>query len=126
MDNLSLAVAILVALSVASERLVEIIKGMIPFLANKIEDNPAKERWRKVVLQVLAVGAGIFTAWLAKDVINAAFPNWGFQGIWALGLLASGGSGFWNSIAAYLLKVKDIKGVELNRDITTLRGAQKP
>jgi hypothetical protein len=30
----------------------------------------------------------------------------------ALGLLASGGSGFWNSILTYVTKAKDIKAAE--------------
>jgi len=36
-------------------------------------------------------------------------------GILALGLLASGGSGFWNSVATYVLKVKDIRAADAER-----------
>jgi len=35
--------------------------------------------------------------------------SWSILG---LGLLASGGSGFWNSVLTYVTKVKDIKTVE--------------
>jgi hypothetical protein len=35
-----------------------------------------------------------------------------FTGKLALGLLASGGSGFWNSILAYITKAKDVKAAE--------------
>jgi hypothetical protein len=111
--NLTAIVSILVALSVASERLVEIIKGLFSFLNTESSD-PTKERLRRVALQALAVVAGIITALLAhpaiKDVVPGLSSHW--TGIVALGLLASGGSGFWNAILGYVLNVKDIKKAE--------------
>lgn len=111
--NLSTIVSVLVALSVASERLVEIIKGLFAFL-NKENSDPTKERLRRVALQALAVAAGIVTALLAhpaiKDVVPGLSGHW--TGILALGLLASGGSGFWNAVLGYVLNVKDIKKAE--------------
>ena len=35
-----------------------------------------------------------------------------WTGTLALGLLASGGSGFWNSILTYVTKAKDLKAAE--------------
>jgi hypothetical protein len=104
-------VALLVTLSVASERLVEIVKGFLPFLGEEITTDAKKERARKATLQVLAVGAGIITALLAKPALGEAVPPGlqGSSGILALGLLASGGSGFWNAILSYMLQVKEIK-----------------
>ena len=57
---------------------------------------------------MLAVASGIVTALLARDYVPAqlSIPSRGWS-IIGLGLLASGGSGFWNSILTYLLKVKD-------------------
>jgi hypothetical protein len=111
--SLTAIVSILVALSVASERLVEIIKGLFSFLNTESSD-PTKERLRRVALQALAVVAGIITALLAhpaiKDVVPGLSSHW--TGIVALGLLASGGSGFWNAILGYVLNVKDIKKAE--------------
>jgi hypothetical protein len=110
-------VTLLVALSLASERLVEIIKGMVPFL-NTENPDAQKERLRRLVLHLLAVAAGMLTAYLAKPVISDApafkevIGNSGLGQVWALGLLASGGSSFWNSILSYLLKVKNIKEAE--------------
>jgi hypothetical protein len=50
-------------------------------------------------------------AFLAKpaavDLLPRTLTN--FPGILALGLMASGGSGFWNAILGYLLQVKNIK-----------------
>jgi hypothetical protein len=114
MDTAKLAsiVGLLIALSVASERLVEIVKGAIPPLNGKSKV-PWKEGVRRTVLQVLAVVAGIITAFLARPTIpTEVLPATGDSAIFALGLLASGGSGFWNSVLTYVLKAKDIKEVE--------------
>ncbi len=108
MENLSIIVALLVALSVASERLVEIIKGLIPSL-DKENTDPIKEGRRKSCLQLLAVIAGIVTTLLASPAIEGVIPNLDWISIIALGLLASGGSGFWNSVTTYVNKAKDIK-----------------
>jgi hypothetical protein len=106
-DKLSTIVTLLVALSVASERLVEIIKGYFPSLNLELKD-PKQEGRRKANLQFLAVVAGIVTALLARPVLPAGLPG-GILPTLALGLLASGGSGFWNSIQSYVLKLKELK-----------------
>ena len=116
--KLTVIVTLVLALSVASERLVEIIKGVIPWLDTK-KDKP-NEAWmegvRRMLLQVLAVISGIFTAWLSSDYLPAevAKPTdtWSIVG---LGLLASGGSGFWNSILDYFTGLKDIKSAEAKK-----------
>jgi hypothetical protein len=110
LDFLYAVVALLVAISLASERLVEIIKGVIPFLNTESSGN--RETYRRLALHILAILAGVLTVYLAKD----AFPDNLKKlseggGLLALGLLASGGSSFWNSILTYLVKVKDIKEV---------------
>src|SRR6266496_2660805 len=80
-------------------------------LANQQRRKPAEEGWRKAALQVIAVFAGITTAWLAGPAVPAFLPH-DFTGKLALGLLASGGSGFWNSILTYVTKAKDVKAAE--------------
>jgi hypothetical protein len=111
-NSLAVIVALLIALSVASERLVAIVKGVIPFL-NQENSNPTLEGWRTSALQVLAVAAGIVTALLARPLIPSIVPGWdNIPALLALGLLASGGSGFWNSIQGYVNQVKDIKKLE--------------
>lgn len=114
MENLVAIVSLILALSVASERLVEIVKGFIPSLDNQITDNPNAEARRRSFLQILAVLSGVFTAFLASDYIPrelaVSTKSWSILG---LGLLASGGSGFWNSVLSYVAKVKEIKKVEL-------------
>ena len=112
MNGLSELVGFIISLSIASERLVEIIKGFIPAL-NQTDPNPKREGIRRSLIQMLAVGSGILTAFMAKDYlpseISKLSSNWNILG---LGLLASGGSGFWNSILTYVTKVKDIKTIE--------------
>ncbi len=101
--SLSQIIAVIIALSVASERLVEIIKGWIPYLNKKFGDTP-KDYWhsedvRKALIQLMAVVGGIVTALLASPAISILLPEWTTTPhVLALGLLASGGSGFWNSI----------------------------
>ena len=101
-------VALLVSLSVASERLVEIIKGLFPSL-NQENSDPKKEGWRRAGLQALAVLAGIITALLARPAIQGMEKWETLSGTLAIGFLASGGSGFWNAILMYVKNVKDIK-----------------
>lgn len=108
--DVSTSVSLLAALSVASERLVEIIKGAIPWL-NEEKKDAREEGRRQAVLHVLAAVAGIITALLAssaiKDMVPAAWSS--MPGIFVLGLFASGGSGFWNSILTYVKAAKDLK-----------------
>jgi hypothetical protein len=113
MEKLTAVVSLLVALSVAAERLVEIVKGMIPSLNLECAD-PRLEAWRRCSIQLLAVVAGILTVILSRRAIPTGLVNlddWG--GVLALGLLSSGGSGFWNSILTYVAKVKDVKEAEV-------------
>jgi drug/metabolite transporter (DMT)-like permease len=108
--------AFLVALSIASERLVEIIKGLIPALSKRQED-ATKEGRRAAILQIIAVLSGILTAFLAMPASKGVLPGTltSLPGILALGLLASGGSGFWNAILSYLLQIKNLKKSEALR-----------
>lgn len=110
MDSLVNFIQILIALSIASERLVEIVKGFWPFLNNTNKD-AKKEGWRRVILHVLAAVSGIVTALLAQQWVGDAFPDgWNTPvALLAIGLLISGGSGFWNVILSYLLQVKNLK-----------------
>jgi hypothetical protein len=107
-ETLSAVVSLLVVLSIASERLVEIVKGLSAWL-NEERQDPRQEGWRKAALQFLAVVAGIVTAFLGQPAIQSA----GIQGwdtptaVRGLGLLAGGGSGVWHSILAYWKNVRD-------------------
>lgn len=119
-ETLTAIVTLLVTLSIASERLVEIVKGLCPWL-NTEHPDATREGRRRAALHLLAVIAGWVTACLAGDVIAALkipgffAPDGGIT-CWqcvGLGLLASGGSGLWNSVLSYLVKVKDLKGEQV-------------
>lgn len=88
-----------------------------------------KESRRRSYLQSLAVVSGIATAYLASPYIPPDFakPDDGWR-ILGLGLLASGGSGFWNSVLTYVTKVKDIKTMEAEtaKVTTAIAKAQQP
>lgn len=141
-NKLIAIVTILITLSIASERLVEIIKGFFPKLITPPSDDPQLEARRKANVSLLAVASGIITTFLAspllagifkdlfKDSSCPMFISWfgslgnnapcgfslntnGLLLILALGLLASGGSSLWNSILEYLLKIKDLKKIEV-------------
>lgn len=118
--ELSDLIAYVVALSIAAERMVEIIKGVVPFLQKKAETEEL-ENWRRVALHLLAVGAGMLTAHIAMPAVSELVPaQWqGFTGIVALGLLASGGSSLWNSVLDYASAVKSI--TKLNAELKKLR-----
>ena len=116
MDSLMSFVTLLITLSIASERLVEIIKNAIPWLNNRNTD-PKKEGWRRGILQAMAVIAGILTAHLVGpflgDLVSGAWKS--VPGLLALGLLVSGGSGLWNTVLSYLLSLKNIKAAQLKQ-----------
>ena len=112
-EDLAALVSLILALSVASERLVEIVKGVFPFLNNE-NTNMMLEGWRRAALHALAVLSGIVTAYMASDYIPVGTAGPVKEvGVVGLGLLASGGSSFWNSIATYVLKIKDLKKIEV-------------
>ncbi len=113
--QLSTIIGLLAALSVASERLVEIAKGLIPWLDQQNSD-PGTESRRRAALQFLAAAAGVTTAFVSGQ----AFPDTlhiapGFLSKVVLGLLASGGSGFWNSILDYVNNAKNLKEQQVKK-----------
>lgn len=106
-SHLTAIISLLIPLSVVTERLVEIVKGFVPALGAKSAD-PARENWRRSAVQCLAVVCGIAVVRLARSAIpEGVFDAHTAWGTVALGLLASGGSGFWNSVLAYVAKAKE-------------------
>lgn len=115
MDKLSALVATILAVSIASERLVEILKGLFPgsWLFEPRTGNP--EARRCAAIHVLAGLCGVFVAWASGIDILALLgmshsPNGGsafhMLGYAVVGLLASGGSAFWNHVLDILQAAK--------------------
>lgn len=123
--TLTAFVALIVAYSVAVERIVEIIKKLFPAL-NKINiTNDKLESWRQGFLKVLAVLAGTFIAWQSKAQLVAIFPKvpaetFGWPAFFGLGFLASGGSGFWNNILGILRAAKVNRTIQARDALTQL------
>src|ERR1700693_823729 len=103
LDNLNNLVTVLVSLSVASERLVEIIKSWIPWLNTKQLSDSGEDR-RRAAVQIMAGAAGVAPSSPASPVLDGLLKTTVSDKPWVLlglGLLASGGSGMWNSALSY-------------------------
>lgn len=120
LTKLTAFVSLLLAVSIAAERLVEIIKGLIPPLAKEDLGKPNWEHWRKFIIHLLAVGAGILTAYLLPASVLGESKDLTATRL-CVGLLASGGSSFWNSILSYLNLVKKAKLIQ----VANLKAAAK-
>ncbi len=102
MDNLTAWIAFVAGLSVATERITEIIKSAIARTLSLEKADPAREEHRKALVQVLAIVVGAVLAFLTYDQIRETLhlPGEGWAKVWialVFGAMASGGSGLWNS-----------------------------
>jgi hypothetical protein len=96
--SISTFAAMMAGISIAVERVVEMIKGAIPPLASAW---PKHDEIRGGILQFIAAAAGTIIASLMPDQIRNSLPaSLGVGLHWAqyvvIGLMASGGSGAWN------------------------------
>jgi len=157
LNKLIAIVTIILTLSIAAERLVEIVKGLFSswftsappsaFDANGTLTNTqeiAKAETRRLVqMHLLSLACSLITALLATPILASIFKDLfnnsacqplayfsatlgevlpcggvSLNGLFltlSIGLLASGGSSLWNSILEYLIKVKDLKKVEVSK-----------
>jgi hypothetical protein len=126
---IALAVA-MIAIGACAERFVVAIKTLIPWLAEERkteaqEVNLKEDKWRRFAVLALSFGgAWVTAAFLAEQSVVVAgsattvrsFDLFGRIGLAQMslpapivGLLASGGSAFWNSVLGYARAAKDIK-----------------
>lgn len=115
MESVGNFIAFLAAMSMSVERIVEIVKTLIPFLCKENPDE-SLEKKRRILIHLIAVAFGCVIAWLAQVEIQAMFPQMfkasgqiSFAGILIIGLLASGGSGFWNQSLRIVEEIKKAK-----------------
>jgi hypothetical protein len=111
MNTLTSLVALLAAMSMAVERVVEILKNLIPFLKNTQAGYWENVRFSS--LHVLAALVGTVIAWQTQPTIAGLFPSLstgklGWMSTVVLGLMASGGSAFWNH-ALDLIQASKVK-----------------
>jgi hypothetical protein len=109
LDDLTKVISMLVVLSVAAERLVEILKGFVFKSLNTVDPDPAREASRQAKVQLLAVAASLFTALVVSWTHLTA---WKLPTTLALGFLASGGSSLWNSVLGWVKGLKDVRQAE--------------
>lgn len=132
-QNLPTIITLLIVLSVAAERFVEILKGFFHSLSER-KTVPRLEAMRQAKLHALAIVGGIGVTLLAWDVVAAVFGGTPTRSenvmtIVALGLLASGGSGFWNTILTHVMNIKEMKRASLQalqRDGSSMRALPQP
>lgn len=97
MDNLFSLLSYFAVLSVATERLTEIVKNtLLTKFADKI--NAA------VYQGIAAVFGGMLAHMAPPDLGNMSLPHWGV--VLITGLAVSGGSGFWNSVLSTMNEFK--------------------
>lgn len=124
MDILSSFLALMVALSMATERVTEAIKGfpiLSLFLAQEKKAGSWQEEARKAAIHIVAIAVGTGFAYAAQAPISSALKlGPGSQGAWGLWLLlgglASGGSGIWNSTLDLVRTIKQQKENVLKQD----------
>ena len=104
------------ALSVATERVTEIIKGL-PILSDwfAVDKSGVQEELRKVSVQLIAVASGAFVSYLVGTAVGdqSKIPFADHKLLFSLvsGLLASGGSGVWNSALDIVREVNTQKQI---------------
>lgn len=123
MDSIELYIGAILGLSVATERLVEIVKGFVPALSVAKTD-PKEEERRKALIHVLSTVCGVITAFLSFGALPSAIRDHPILQsdhitALALGILASGGSGLWNSLLGYTNQAKELKKQEAKVARTT-------
>ena len=116
-ETISNAVLVFGAVSLSSERAVELIKKLVPGLGKQHEDDNV-ERWRKFALRLITIIVGAVIAWGAEDQIKGALPAILKDGVtfWPaviIGLFSAGGSDMWSQALGYVNRVKDIRKVSL-------------
>jgi len=100
MHNASTLIAFLAGLSVATERVVEVIKGLPGISAFLTVDRAGTaEEARKATVQLVAIVVGSILAAMTYGQLpaQATLPHGGWQVYTLFGVMASGGSGLWNS-----------------------------
>ncbi|HEX8275227.1 MAG TPA: hypothetical protein VF615_21510 [Longimicrobiaceae bacterium] len=119
MNLFNLLVPVLIGISLMSERIVTVVKTAFPWLTEE-KKTEAKEvdlvadRWRRLIVQALAFVASWLVAGMLQEdgnLLGSFVIGSGAEArsipVWLVGLLASGGSAFWNNVLGYSKGLKD-------------------
>lgn len=134
-DYLVALSTLLLALSLASERLVAIVKTIWPELTDEnAERTLAEDRRRRIMVLVLAFLASWLTSsFLATNGFNPVgeIPIFkSAQGdhplpVYIVALMCTGGSAFWSSVLGYANAVKDTKKQQAAQQRMIMRAARQ-
>lgn len=123
MQKLQVLIPLLAALAAASERLVDALKSLIPFLqspttkAAQLAANPKKDQIREGIIGLLSILIAIATVWMAEGAnifptnANPFTGKFGHDFLTTIlvGLLVAGGSRLWNPLVEWMKAIKDAK-----------------
>ncbi len=115
MNALTNLLAFLAALSLATERITEVIKGF-PGLSQWLTVEKAdrsKEEFRKAAIHIIAIAVGTVLVSMTQDQLSTVVGV-KYSGFWAwllFGAMASGGSGLWNSALDIVREVNKQKQI---------------
>ncbi len=119
-DTMSAVAAVLLAISLAGERLVTAVKAAFPWLAQEAKKDDgttdrSKDRWRRLAVLTIAYLA----AWVTSAFAAGGSLGEGLTGHLTIAgvnfptpivaILASGGSAWWTNIVAYASAAKDAR-----------------
>ncbi len=129
LDKLTSILGFLGALSLATERITETIKGLLPgWLALEKASGSKGEELRKAGIHIAAIGIGTALAWATKDQLSSLL-GLHYAGFWAylvFGAMASGGSGLWNSALDIVREINKQKQQTTNNMKKALPPGGKP
>jgi len=109
MDEIAKALTLVAGVSIAVERVTEILKQMIPGLADE-RSNPRIENLRRAGVQILACTVGTFIAWQGHLQLAS---HEGAVAYVLIGAMSSGGSAFWNHALDVVRATKLTKEAEI-------------
>lgn len=121
LDTLSDLSALLLAISLATERLVVIAKTLLPRLGEERPPAPGEsadeaDRARRLTVLGVAYLCALITAWLIADGWTIEYGASRREiSIFGVALLASGGSAFWTQIVGFASAAKDVRKLERQR-----------
>lgn len=124
MATLSALLSVIIAVSLASERVIELLKKWFPNVG-KARPDATQESRRQGMIQLLSAVMGTIIAWLSHNQLAAMLPEslghyMGWPTYIAIGLMSSGGSGFWNSILDVIRAIKIDREAKAELQVATL------
>ena len=121
LDNLSELSTFLAAISLATERLVVIVKTIFPRLgvksgASAAESEDEADRSRRLMVLGVAYVCALATAWIVAGSWAVEYGSHGRSvSIFGVALLACGGSAFWAQVVSFASAAKDARQYESRR-----------